>query len=396
MTIALSERTLSVKPSPTLEITAKAAKLKAQGRNIISLSVGEPDFPTPDHVKEAAIQAIHDNITRYTAVDGLPELKQAVVDKFARENQLQYQLNEVIVSAGAKQAIYNLAQAFLNPGDEVIIPAPYWVSYPDMMLLAGAEPVFIEAGVEQNFKMTPQQLAAAITEKTKLLIINSPSNPSGVAYTAEEYKALAAVLMENPHVYIMTDDMYEHILWADEPFCNIVNVVPELKDRTIVVNGVAKAYAMTGWRIGYAAGPAPLISAMKKVQSQSTSNPCSVSQKAAVAALNGPQTCVRTMVEAFKQRHDYVNTALNQMPGVKSLPCQGTFYSFPDVSEAIANMKGMKDDVTFSAFLLEAAEIAVVPGSAFGSPGCIRLSFATDMDTLAEALSRLQTALRNA
>jgi aspartate aminotransferase len=305
MDMRLAVRMQKIKPSPTLAIAEKAAKLKAEGKDIIGLGTGEPDFDTPQFIKDAAIEAIHAGFTKYTAVDGIPNLKKAIQEKFSRENQLDYQLNQIIVGTGGKQCCYNLCMALLNPGDEVIIPAPFWVSYPDMVLLADAIPVIVHAGFEQQFKITPAQLRQAITPKTKLLFLNSPSNPSGVAYSAAELRALADVLLDYPEVWIASDDMYEHILWS-QAFVNIVNIEPRLKDRTIVLNGVSKAYAMTGWRIGYAAGDESLIAEMKSVQSQSTSNPCSIAQHAAVAALTGDQGVVRAMNDEFAKRHDYV------------------------------------------------------------------------------------------
>ena len=389
MEMHLSHRVQSVKPSATLAITARAKELKAQGKDIIGLGAGEPDFDTPEHIKQAAIEAINSGFTKYTAVDGTPSLKQAIIDKFQRDNGLSYQPNQVLVSCGGKQSFFNLAQAYLNAGDEVIIPAPYWVSYPDMVLLAEGVPVIVQAGLEQNFKITPEQLKAAITEKTRLVVLNSPSNPTGVAYTTAELKALGEVLLDYPNILIASDDMYEHILWADEPFSNIVTSCPELYDRTLVMNGVSKAYSMTGWRIGYAAGPEWLVKAMKKVQSQSTSNPTSISQVAAEAALNGDQQCIADMLGHFKQRHDYVVEELNKIKGVKCLPSQGAFYSFPDMREAIADLDGIDDDVELAEYLLNEAEVALVPGSAFGQPGYMRLSFATSMENLSEALKRI-------
>jgi len=351
-TVPLSHRVRRIKPSPTLAVTARAAELRAAGHDIIGLGAGEPDFDTPEHIKAAAIRAIEAGQTKYTAVDGTPALKQAVIDKFQRENGLSYEADQILVSCGGKQSFYNLAQALLDPGDEVIIPAPYWVSYPDMVRLADAEPVEIYAGIDQQFKVTPHQLEAAITEKTRLFVINSPSNPTGVAYSRAELQALGEVLREYPKIVVATDDMYEHILWADEPFCNIVNACPELYERTFVLNGVSKAYAMTGWRIGYAAGPAPAIQAMKKIQSQSTSNPASISQAAALAALEGDQSCIKSMVEAFKSRHDFVVQALNAMPGVRCQAGDGTFYCFPNVEDAIARVRGVTNDVELAERLL--------------------------------------------
>ena len=380
-----------VKPSPTLAVTARAAQLRAAGHDIIGLGAGEPDFDTPEHIKAAAVRAITDGRTKYTAVDGTTELKQAVIDKFHRDNGLSYQHQQILISCGGKQSFFNLALALLNKGDEVIIPAPYWVSYPDMVVIAEGVPVIIKTSLEQRFKMTAQQLETAITDKTRLVVLNSPSNPSGVAYNREELQALADVLKKYPQIMIATDDMYEHILWSQEPFSNILMVCPELYDRTIVLNGVSKAYAMTGWRIGYAGGPQWLIQNMKKIQSQSTSNPCSIAQAAATEALSGPQGCVQEMLTVFKRRHDYVVNRLQQLPGVKAIAADGTFYAFADFSQAINNL-GLTTDTELAALLLEKG-VALVPGSAFGCEGCLRLSFATSDDALEKALDRLQATL---
>lgn len=389
MSIRLSSRVQAVKPSATLAITSRAAEMRAAGRDVIDLGVGEPDFDTPDHIKEAAKLAIDQGKTKYTAVDGTAELKRAIIDKFKRENGFEFTPAEILVSSGGKQSFFNLAQALLDPGDEVIIPAPYWVSYPDMVVLAGAAPVLIHTGAEQNFKITPAQLKAAITEQTRLVVINSPSNPTGMAYSIEELAALGEVLREFPRVLIATDDMYEHIRWNwDEPFINILNACPDLKNRTMVLNGVSKAYSMTGWRIGYAGGPAEVIKAMAKVQSQSTSNPCSISQAASVAALNGPQECIRTMLVEFKKRHDYVVDRLNQIEGVRCLPTDGTFYLFPEVSQLISKLDGINDDVQLAEYLIEKAGVALVPGTAFGAHSHIRFSIATSMTNLEQALDR--------
>ena len=395
MDIKLSQRVQSIKPSPTLAITARAAALRAEGKDVIGLGAGEPDFDTPEHIKQAAITAINNGETKYTAVDGTVALKQAVIDKLARDNDLKYQLNEILVSVGGKQSFFNLSQALLDQGDEVIIPAPYWVSYPDMVLLAEGVPVISEARQDQHFKITPEQLEAAITPKTRLFVINSPSNPSGKAYSEPELKALGDVLRRHPHVLIATDDMYEHILWADIGFHNIVTACPDLHDRTIVLNGVSKAYSMTGWRIGYAAGPAPLIGAMKKIQSQSTSNPASISQAAAVEALNGDQQCVQDMLAEFKKRHDMVVEKLNAIPGVDSLHSDGTFYVFPDISGAIGNMDGINDDLEFAEALLADKGVAVVPGTAFGLKNHMRLSIATNEENLNNALDRIARFINN-
>ena len=392
MNKTLSDRVRSIKPSPTLAVTARAAAMKAAGKDIVGLGAGEPDFDTPEHIKQAAIKAILDGFTKYTAVDGTPGLKKAIVDKFKRENGFDYETKQVLVSCGGKQSFYNLAQALLNPGDEVIIPAPYWVSYPDMVLLAGAKPIIIDAPQSQNFKITPAQLDAAITDKTRLFVINSPSNPSGMAYSMAELKSLGEVLRKHPNIIIATDDMYEHILWTGD-FVNILNANPDFYDRTMVLNGVSKAYSMTGWRIGYAAGPAWLVEAMTNIQSQSTSNPTSISQVAAEVALNGDQGFIADMLKAFKERHDYVVNELNTIPDVNCLETDGTFYVLPDVSRVIARLSGIEDDLALSEFLIEQGGVAVVPGSAFGAAGHIRLSIATSMANLEKAMIRIKAAL---
>lgn len=389
--LKLSDRVQRIKPSPTLAVTTRAAELRAQGKDIIGLGVGEPDFDTPDHIKEAAIEAIRAGKTKYTAVDGTPSLKKAIVSKFQRENGLSYEPSQILVSSGGKQSFFNMALALLNDGDEAIIPAPYWVSYPDMVLVAGGEPVIIETTVENRFKITAAQLEAAITPKTRLFVINSPSNPSGIAYTEEELKEIGAVLKKHPNILVATDDMYEHILWTGKPFVNILNACPALYERTIVMNGVSKAYSMTGWRIGYAAGPQKLIKAMTKVQSQSTSNPASISQAAAEAALNGSQDCISKMVKAFKERHDWLVAALNDLPGVTCLEGDGTFYAFADFSGAIKQL-GLANDIELAEKLLEGG-VALVPGSAFGAEGCMRFSFAVSLDTLKSAVSRIAAIL---
>ncbi len=386
--ITLADRISQVKPSPTLAVAAKASQMQAAGRDIINLGTGEPDFDTPEHIKQAAIAAINAGFTKYTAVDGIPELKQAIRDKFKRDNGLDYEMNQILVSVGGKQSIYNLCQALINDGDEVIIPAPYWVSYPDIVLLAGGTPVILPTTPASRYKISASQLAEAITPKTRLFFINSPSNPSGIAYTYDELQALGEVLRQHPNVLIATDDMYEHIIWS-QPFVNILDACPDLYERTIVLNGVSKAYAMTGWRIGYAGGPAKLINAMKTIQSQSTSNPCSIAQKAAVAALNGGDESIRMMVKAFHERHDYLVQRLHDTPGIEVIPADGTFYIFPNV-QAIIKRRGFANDLEFSNKLLEDTGLALVPGSAFGNEGCIRLSFATSMDILRDAMDRLQ------
>jgi aspartate aminotransferase len=390
--IKLSSRVQRIKPSPTLAVSALANQLKAEGKDIVGLGAGEPDFDTPEHICEAAIQAIHAGQTHYTAVDGTAGLKQAIIDKFERENGLSYAPDQILVSCGGKQSYYNLCQALLDAGDEVIIPAPYWVSYPDMVLLADGEPVIVYAGQDQGFKLLPEQLEAAITPRTRLLTLNSPSNPTGVAYSEAELAALAEVLRRHPQVLIATDDMYEHILFAGRKFVNILNVAPDLTPRTIVLNGVSKAYAMTGWRIGYAGGPKPLIAAMKKIQSQSTSNPTSVSQAAAEAALNSDQSCIETMRQAFEKRHAFVVEALNGIDGISCLPADGTFYSFPQVSELIDRLPGIENDTQFAEYLLEQVGVALVPGTAFGAPGHVRISFATSMENLEKAMERIRRA----
>jgi len=396
--LELSRRVQAIKPSPTLAVTARAAKLKAEGKDIIGLGAGEPDFDTPQHIKDAAIAAINRGFTKYTPVGGTASLKQAVAAKLKRDNGLDYSARQILVSCGGKQSFFNLVQAVINPDDEVIIPAPYWVSYPDIVLLASGKPVIVEAGIEQGFKITPAQLQAALTTKTKMVVINSPSNPSGAVYSREELASLGEVLRTHPEVLIATDDMYEHILLTDQPFANILDACPDLYPRTMVLNGVSKAYSMTGWRIGYAAGPEVIINAMENVQSQSTSNPTSISQVAAEAALNGDQGCIEPMVKAFRERHQFVVEQLNQIPGVRCLPSGGAFYAFADVRKAIAALHAKKiiadtSDVAFSEYLLEQAGVAVVPGSAFGSEGYMRLSFATSMDNLKNALARIHKAL---
>ena len=393
MVIKAAQRAANIRPSPTLAVTAKAAELKAAGRDIIALSAGEPDFDTPEHIKEAAIKAIRDGKTKYTAAGGTPELKQAIADKFRRENNLDYQPEQILVSCGAKHSIYNLMQALLDPGDEVIIPSPYWVSYPDMAKLAGAEPVVVRAGIEQRFKITDKQLEGSITDNSRLLIINSPSNPTGVSYSDRELNELAAVLMEHPDIVILTDDIYEHILWGQDGFSNILNVCPELADRTVVVNGVSKAYSMTGWRIGFLGGPRALVASAQKIQSQSTSNPSSISQHATLAALNGDQTYINESTAIFKQRHDFVHAGLNAIDGVECTPSDGTFYSFPNMQGVIDRLDGISNDVQLGEFLLEQAEVALVPGSAFGAKGYMRLSYATSMENLEAAIKRLGDAL---
>jgi aspartate aminotransferase len=396
--LQLSKRVQAIKPSPTLAVTARAAKLKAEGKDIIGLGTGEPDFDTPQHIKVAAIDAINKGFTKYTAVGGIPTLKQAIIAKLKRDNGLEYTPKQILVSCGGKQSFFNLALAVINPDDEVIISAPYWVSYPDMVIIAEGKPVIVQAGIEQGFKMTPAQLDAAITPRTKMVVINSPSNPSGAVYTLEDLMALGVVLRKHPQVLIVTDDMYEHIALTDAKFVNILNACPDLYNRTMVLNGVSKAYAMTGWRIGYAAGPEDILTAMENVQSQSTSNPTSISQVAAEAALNGDQGCLAPMIKAFRERHVFVVNGLNKIPGLKCMMAGGAFYAFPDARGAISTLhqKGLikeATDIALSEYLLVEAGVAVVPGSAFGSEGYMRLSFATSMSNLENALARIGKAL---
>ena len=384
----LSDRVQNVKPSATLAVTAKATELKSQGIKIVPMGSGEPDFDTPLNIQQAGIQAINDGLTRYTPVDGTNDLKNAIIEKFKRDNNLNYSLTEVMVSSGGKQVFYNLCQSVINPGDEVIIPSPFWVSYPDMVLLADGVPMIVETGIEENFKISPEQLENAITDRTKLFVINSPSNPTGAVYSKEELVALAKVLERHPHVMVITDDIYEHIRWNNDPYYNILMVNSSLKDRTIVLNGVSKAYAMTGWRIGYAAGPEAIIKSMKKVQGQSTSNPCSIAQAAAVEALNGDQSFIQMMVDEFKMRHDYLVENLNKIDGVDCPTSDGAFYSFPRVEKLIQRL-GLKNDIEFSTLCLEKLNIALVPGSAFGADGYVRFSFATSMENIQTAVQKL-------
>ena len=383
----LSRRVRAIKPSPTLAVSNLASQLRAQGRDVIGLGAGEPDFDTPKHICDAAIEAIHNGDTHYTAVDGTPALKQAIIDKFQRDNGLTYEADQILVSVGGKQSFFNLCEALLDAGDEVIIPAPYWVSYPDIVILADATPVIVETGIASEFKITADMLEAAITDKTRMLVLNSPSNPTGVGYSMGELKALGEVLLRHPDILIVTDDMYEHIVWGDYEFCNILNACPDLYDRTMVLNGVSKAYAMTGWRIGYAAGDAGIIKAMKKIQGQSTSNPCSVSQAASVAALNGDHAPVRAMVTEFKKRHDYLVAELNSIRYIECLQSQGTFYSFPNIQAFIDARDDLNNDVDVANLLLEEVGVALVPGSAFGAEGYMRISFATSMANLEKAVA---------
>lgn len=390
----LSDALNRVKPSATIAVTSKARELKAAGEDVIGLGAGEPDFDTPDNIKAAAIKAIQDGHTNYTAVDGIPELKDAIIAKFKRDNNLTYAANQIHVATGGKPVIYNALLATLNPGDEVVIPTPYWVSYPDMALLCGGEPVFAEAKAEDNYKLKPEVLEAAITPKTKWLIMNSPSNPSGAAYTRDEMAALGEVLKRHSQVWILTDDMYEHLVYDEFEFTTIAQVCPELYERTLTVNGVSKAYAMTGWRIGYAGGPADLIKAMAKVESQTTSNPSSISQYAAVEALNGPQDFIAERNEVFKQRRDLVVSMLNQANGLECPTPEGAFYVYPScagtIGKTTAGGKLIENDEDFAAALLSEEKVAVVFGSAFGLSPAFRVSYATSTEALEEACRRIQ------
>src|SRR5262245_461536 len=392
VSLPVSKRVQRVKPSPTVALTGRVAQLKAEGKDIIGLGAGEPDFDTPVHIADAGVKAIRSGFTRYTNVDGINELKDAIIAKFKRDNGLDYARDQVLVSSGAKQTIYNLCSAILDPEDEAIIPAPYWVSYPDMVLLADGKPVTVFAGANQGYKITAAQLAAAITPRTRLFLLNSPCNPTGAAYTRAELIALGEVLLAHPKIVIGTDDMYEHIYWGAEPFCSLLTAVPGLYDRTVTINGCSKSYAMTGWRLGYCGGPAEVITAMATIQGQSTSNASSISQKAATVALNSDQTRVAEMNRQFKARHDFIVQGLNSLPGVSCLPGAGTFYAFANVTGAMA-ATNCKDDGAFAEFLLANAGVAVVPGTGFGAPGHIRLSFACSMAMLEDAIGRMQRCL---
>jgi len=392
----ISQKVDQIKPSATILVSMKAMELKAQGKDIISLGFGEPDFDTPEHICEAAIAAIRAGKTRYTQVDGTPELKAAIARKFKQENGLVFKPEQIIVSNGAKQSLYNLMVALLNRGDEVIVPAPYWVSYPDMVKLADAQPAILAGSAENHFKITARELQNSLNDNTRMLILNSPSNPTGKVYSEQEYLELGEVLQEHPKVYIACDDIYEHIYWGEGPYRTFLNACPQLAKRTLVINGVSKGYAMTGWRIGYLAGPADLVAAMRKVQGQSTSCPGSVSQAAATAALSGPQDCVETMRQAFRQRYDYVHAALNEIPGVECPECEGAFYAFPSFQGFIERMDNLRDDVELAAWLLETAGVSTVPGSAFGTPGHLRISYAASMEHLEEAIGRIKSAVEAA
>ena len=396
--ITLSSAVQRIKESPTLAVTAKASLLKSQGIDIIGLAAGEPDFDTPEFIKQGAIQAINDGKTKYTPVGGIPSLKSAIVNKFKNDNGLDYKAEEIVVGVGGKQCIFNLCLSVLDAGDEVVIPAPYWVSYEDIAVLTGAEAKIISTTIEDNFKITAEQLDKALTEKTKLVFLNSPSNPTGSVYTKEELVQLATVLHKYPNVIIASDDIYEHINLNDQVFNNIVMVDPSLKDRSVILNGVSKAYSMTGWRIGYAAGPTKIIKAMTKLQSQSTSNPSSISQAAAETALRGNNECIAEMVKEFKLRHTYVVENINSINGLSCIPAEGAFYAFPYAQDAIdrlfkANVISKNNDIGLCEYLLDKANVAVVPGSAFGAEGYFRLSFATSMENLVEAISRIKKAV---
>ncbi len=389
----ISHRVDQIKPSATIMVGMQAMQLKAQGKDIVSLDFGEPDFDTPEHIREAAIAAIREGKTRYTQVDGTPELKQAIIEKFHRDNELNFEPKQILISNGAKQSLFNLMVALLNHGDEVIVPAPYWVSYPDMVKLADAEPAILVGSAEHDYKITARELHNTLNENSRLIILNSPSNPTGKVYTENEYRELGEVLIEHPKVFIACDDIYEHIYWGNGSYCTFLNACPNLTDRTVVINGVSKAYAMTGWRIGYLAGPEDLVAAMGKVQGQSTSCASSVSQAAAVAALNGPQDCVEQMRNEFKRRYQYIFGALNDIPGVECPDCDGAFYAFPTFQGFLDRRDDIKDDVGLASWLLEEAGVSTVPGSAFGAPGHLRLSYAASMDYLEEAISRIRKAI---
>jgi aspartate aminotransferase len=392
--IALSRAVERVQPSATIAVTTKANEMKRQGIDVIGLGAGEPDFDTPEHVKEAAIKAINDGKTKYTPADGIPELKEAICAKFKRDNDLEYTPAQINVSPGGKAVLYNAFMATLNPGDEVIVPAPYWVSYPEMARLAGGDPVFVQCGPNSNYKLSPEALEQAITPNTKWLVLNSPSNPTGAAYTKDELRALADVLLKHPHVWVMTDDMYEHLVYDDFKYFTIAQVEPKLYDRTLTVNGVSKAYAMTGWRIGYAGGPEKLIATMRKIMSQSTSNPCSISQWASVAALNGDHSFLAERNEVFKSRRDMVVNALNDCEGLSCATPEGAFYVYPSCAGVIgkSSPKGalISSDKDFATALLEEEQVAVVFGEAFGLSPAFRISYATSTEALEEAMKRIK------
>ena len=393
MSLSVSDRMARVMPSATSAVLGLAAQLREEGRDVISLGAGEPDFDTPDHIKEAAIRAIRDGDTKYTAIDGTSALKAAIGEKFSRDNQLEYGHDEILVSCGAKHTLFNLCMGLLSPGDQAIIPVPYWVSYPDMVRVAEAEPVFVTTDIDSDFKITPEQLRETITERTRLLFLNSPSNPSGSCYTRAELEALGEVLLEHPQLVIAADDIYEHVHWGAEPFCSLATAVPELKAQTVTINGVSKCYAMTGWRVGYAGGPADVIKAMKTIQSQATSNPCSVSQAAAAAALSGDQACIADMTAAYRERSEFIVAALNGLPGFECRPGEGAFYAFPRVTGAIEAC-GLASDMDPVQRILSEATVVMVPGTPFGSPGYVRISFACSKEELAESVERIRNVLK--
>jgi len=392
VSLSVSERMGRVMPSATSAMIGLAVELREAGKDVISLGAGEPDFDTPDHIKAAAIEAIKEGQTKYTAIDGTSSLKAAIQRKFERDNNLIYRPEQILVSCGAKHSLFNACMAVLSPGDQAIIPAPYWVSYPDMVRIADGEPVVIKTGIEDGFKVTPAQLAAAITDKTRMLFLNSPSNPTGSCYTREELQAIGEVLVKHPNIVVLADDIYEHIHWADDPFCSLAEACPDLIGQVVTVNGVSKCYAMTGWRIGYAGGPPEIIKAMKTIQSQITSNPSSVSQVAATAALDGDQSCIAEMLKAYKARSDYVVAALNNIPGFECREGEGAFYAFPKVTGAI-EAQGLKDDGELVKLLLEKGDVVMVPGTPFGAPGYLRISFACSIEELEKAVSRITSAL---
>lgn len=379
-------------PSATSAVLGLAAELREAGRDIISLGAGEPDFDTPDHVKQAAIQAIRDGQTKYTAIDGTSTLKAAIQRKFKRDNGLDYEANQILVSVGAKHTLFNACLSILSKGDEAIVPAPYWVSYPDLVRVADADPIIVETGIEDDFKVTPAKLETAITDKTRLLFLNSPSNPTGSCYTRSELEALGAVIAKHPNIVVLADDIYEHIHWAPDPFCSIAEACPDLYNQVVTINGVSKCYAMTGWRIGYAGGPPEVIKAMKTIQSQITSNPSSISQVAATAALDGDQGCMDEMLKAYKARSDYIVAALNDIPGFECREGEGAFYAFPKVTDAM-QAKGLKDDVELVKLLLDKGDVVMVPGTPFGAPGYVRISFACSIAELEDAAQRIRKAI---
>jgi aspartate aminotransferase len=381
-----------VMPSATSAVLGLAAELREAGRDIISLGAGEPDFDTPDHIKQAAIEAINAGETKYTAIDGTSQLKAAIQRKFEHDNGLSYAPDQILVSCGAKHTLFNACMAILSHGDEAVIPAPYWVSYPDMVRVAEGTPIIIQTGIESDFKVTPEQLEAAISDKTRVMFLNSPSNPTGSCYTRAELEAIGDVLKRHPQVVVLADDIYEHIHWADEPFCSIATACPDLIDQVITINGVSKCFAMTGWRIGYAGGPKEVIGAMKTIQSQITSNPSSISQVAAAAALDGDQTCITEMVAAYKERSDYIVKALNEIPGFECRNGEGAFYAFPQVTGAMQE-KGLAEDNDLVKLLLNEADVVMVPGAPFGAPGYVRISFACSIDELEKAVARIRATL---